>query len=89
MSSYALLEGVLVNYITYVYGNPLIAGFFIMFFIMLIGIKSGWSFDVFMIIGTTALMMIGGYMLPQDFQVVAYIVAGVIIAMAMLKLFNR
>lgn len=86
--SFSLVEGVVNNYITYMFGSPEIAGFFVMVFIILIGVLKDWNGGVFLAVLIPTTYLLSGYMLPDEFKAVVLVVSGFIIGLAVLKIFR-
>ncbi|NOR85099.1 hypothetical protein GQ473_03200 [archaeon] len=74
----------------YVFGNVLFTGVFFILLFTIFGLSKGWSVDVFAVlyVPLATFLFIGG-VLPATLESVALVFCGVVIGLAVIKMFNR
>lgn len=75
---------------TYVFGNVLYTGMFFILLFTIYGLSKGWSIDVFAVIYVPmAAFLFAGGVFPATLESVALVFCGVVIGLAVVRLFSR
>jgi len=77
------------QWIWYVFGTPLIAGIVILFFLSIWGAKRNWSIGMYVVTFIPMVFLLSISVLPQGLEPILLITMGLIIGLAMLKVYNR
>jgi len=86
-----LISTVVEYWIQYVFGSVLYSGIILMMALMFMGLKRGWSLDIYMIIFTPLAFLMANSMqiIPSDTTTLFVIGLGLIFGFILIRLVNR
>lgn len=77
------------NWLTYIFGDPLIAGIVIMLFITMIGLRLGFEGEYFVVLGMVGIgVMVSMSLLPEYIELLGLIVGGFIFGLALSRIWG-
>ena len=77
------------NYVTYVFGDQMLAALGFLFILTMIGIKYRWNLETYIIVFCPAMSLMLGGILPLDIQPLMLIGLGSMIGMGLLAFIRR